>query len=279
MRDHSEILPVCRPFAHFLEFFCVHGAPANRDSQRRVKIIINQGYATGFCPKRLLPVWAAYQVSAAAKSVDYARPKFFYDDPRLEPKYRIGAEPFGTIGDQSYGRGHMVPNYAINTQYGRVAQAETFFMSNIIPQHSATNKGAWGTMERAIISAYAPLRKHVWALVGPIFGPKPQKFKRKCGRDVPIPESYYMILADPELYPYDDPDNMSILALRMPYDFGDRPLSDELVTTISDIENATGLSFFPRLSRADKAKLENQTSPTLWPFEALKANPTDPLMP
>lgn len=275
MVDYSNLLPVCAPVAHFLEFYCVHGAPANTSPSHPVSVIVNHGYASGFAPTRLQPLWAAYQVSAAKRDVDYERNEFFYDDPRLPTEQRIGTSGYGRLEGIAYDRGHMVPNFAINTQFGRIAQAETFFMSNIIPQRDVTNRGAWARMEKAIIRAYAPLRKHVWAIVGPVFGQNPPVLKRRNGLVVPVPEAVFLILADPERYPYDDPDNLNILALRMPQDWGNRPLTDELVTTLPDIERATGLTFFPRLSAKEKAKLVNQTSPSLWPLEQLSATPRD----
>jgi endonuclease G len=276
MVDHSSILPVCQPLAHFLEFFCVYGHPENLNQASPVSILVNHGYSIGFSPMHLQPLWAAYQVSAATKDVDYERPEFFYDDPRLPANQRIGTRGYGRVGTTPYDRGHMVPNYAINTQFGRVAQFETFFMSNIIPQVASTNRGAWQRLERAIIRAYAPLRKQVWAIVGPIFGASPASIVRENGLTIPIPEAYFLLLADPERYPFDDPDNLSILALKMPSDWGAKPLDDGLITTIDEIEAATQLRFFPRLSAAEKAKLKFQTSPTIWPFEAIAANPNDP---
>jgi endonuclease G len=276
MADHSKILPVCGPIAHFLEFFCLHGAPLNKDAARPVSVIVNHGFAVGYSPKRMQPVWAAYQVSAATRDVDYERPKFFYDDPRLPKNQQIGTETFQSAGPLKYDRGHMVPNYAINTQFGRVAQSETFFMSNILPQASDTNRGAWQKLEKAIIRAYAPLRKQVWAMVGPIFGKRSEMITRPNGLKVPVPDGFFLILADPERYPYDDPNNINILALHMPQDWGHKPLDDTLVTSLDFIERSTGLTFFPRLSPKDKAKLANQTSPVLWPLEAIAASPNDP---
>jgi endonuclease G len=276
MADHSSLLPVCAPIAHFLEFFCVHGAPANTNAAHPVTLIVNHGYALGFCPTRLQPLWAAYQVSAAKRDVDYQRNEFFYDDPRLPVAQRIGSGGFGRLNGKAYDRGHMVPNFAINTQFGRIAQAETFFMSNMIPQQAETNRGAWARMEKAVIRAYAPLRKHVWATVGPIFGANPPVITRRNGMKVPVPDAVFLIVADPERYPFDDPDNLNILALRMPQDWGSKLPDDSLVTTLPALEAATGLTFFPRLSAQEKAKLVNQTSPTLWPLEEMDDNPNDP---
>lgn len=276
MPDHTTLLPASQPIAHFLEFFCLHGAPANQDATRPVHVIVNHGYAVGFSPARLQPVWAAYQVSAARKDVDYERPEFFYDDPRLPEVWRIGTAGFRRLDGKAYDRGHMVPNFAINTQFGRVAQVETFLMSNIVPQRDMTNRHGWERLEKAVIRAFAPLRKHVWAMVGPIFGADPPLIERRNGMQVPVPEAFFLIVADPERYPYDNPDNLNILALRMPQDWGSRKPDDGLVTTLPEIEAATGLAFFPRLTPRQKAKLVNQTSPTLWPLAAMAETAADP---
>ena len=37
-------------------------------------------------------------------------------------------------GTDRFDRGHMAPNHAIATRYGREAQLETFLMSNVCPQ-------------------------------------------------------------------------------------------------------------------------------------------------
>ncbi|RYH94950.1 MAG: DNA/RNA endonuclease, partial [Acetobacteraceae bacterium] len=170
MSDNSSLLPVSAPIAHFLEFFCLHGTPANAQTNPPVQIIVNHGYALGFCPDRGQPLWAAYQVAAAVRDVDFERPEFFYDDPRLPEAWRIGTQGYARVAGQTYDRGHMVPNFAINTQFGRVAQFETFLMSNIVPQRSPMNRGIWKNLEHGIVKSYAPMRKHVWVMCGPVFG-------------------------------------------------------------------------------------------------------------
>ncbi len=279
MQDRSTILDVSAPIGHFLEFFCTHGAPANTDASRPVSVIVNHGCALGFSPRRLQAVWAAYQVSAAKRDVDYERNEFFLDDPRIPVDQRIGTGGFGRLDGIPYDRGHLVPNFAVNTQFGRVAQAETFLMSNIFPQQASTNRGAWQRLEMAIVRAYAPLRKHVWVIAGPIFGDDPPFITRQNGLKVPVPDAYFLIVADPERYPFDDPDNLAILAIRMPRDWGTKSLNDDLITTLPEIEAATGLTFFPRLNARDKATLVNQTSPMMWSFDALARQPRDPTPP
>jgi len=279
MPDNSSLLPASAPFAHFMEFFCLHGAPSNADANPAVSIVVNHGYALGYAPDRGQPLWAAYQVAAATRDLDFERPEFFYDNPRLPEDWRIGTRGYGRLDGAGYDRGHMVPNFAINTQFGRVAQFETFFMSNIVPQRSSMNRGIWKNLEHGIVKAYAPMRKHVWVLTGPVFAADPPVVTRPNGRKVPVPEALFLIIADPERYPFDDADNLNILALLIPQDIATTKPETAPISSLPEIEARTGLTFFPRLSARDKAKLVNQTSPMVWPFEAITPGNSDPTPP
>jgi endonuclease G, mitochondrial len=276
MTDNTSLLPASAPIAHFLEFFCLFGAPANAATNPAVNVIVNHGYALGFCPERGQALWAAYQVAAAVRDLDFERPEFFYDDPRLPEDWKIGTAGFSRLDGQQFDRGHLVPNFAINTQFGRVAQFETFLMSNIVPQASRMNRNIWKNLEHGIVRAYAPMRKHVWVLTGPVFAADPPVIRRRNGKLVPVPEALFLIVADPERFPYDDPDNVNILALMVPQTHPSTKPESAPVTTLTEIEARTGLTFFPRLAARDKAKLVNQTSPIVWPFEEMAPGSDDP---
>jgi endonuclease G len=273
MVDNSSVLEICKPLAHAIDFFCFRGRPRNLDQQRPVSVIVNHGYVVGFSTERLQPVWAAYQVSAARRDVDYERPHLFYDDPRLPETLRIGAGGFGKVGGRAYDRGHLVPNFAINTQFGRLAQSETFFMSNISPQDAKTNRGVWARLEKLIINQFAPAWEHIWVMTGPVFGDEPSSLQRSGGRLVPVPEGHFMILVDPQKYPHHQPKNVNFLALYVPSTSGYRDPGDELVTTVEWIEEATKLRFFPELSAAEKKIVAERTSTTMWAYRDLPEKP------
>lgn len=274
MPDFTDTLTASKPLEHLLEFFCFHGRPTNQDEANPVSVIVNHGYAVGFCPNRYQPLWAAYQVSAATRDVDYRRPELFYDDPRLPSGLQIGTRGFGKVGNKAYDRGHMVPNFAINTQFGRIAQSETFFMSNIVPQEANTNRGVWQRLEKLIIRDFAPAWEHIWALVGPVFGENPRFIERAGGIRVPIPKSFFMILVDPVKFPHDMPKNVRFLALEVPQNTGYKDPDDSLVTTVGAIEAATKLTFFPKLTNAQKRIVAERTSTRMWDHRNLD-NPPD----
>jgi endonuclease G, mitochondrial len=156
---------------HLLPLFTIHGVPKNTIADDPLTILINHGYMVGFSPKHNQPRWAAYQVSKANRDVDYERYPSFVDDLRLPMENRIGSQTFGS----GYDLGHMVPNAAINRQYSKMSQMETFLMSNISPQKAELNRGVWPKLEFAILNTYpvvAPsvTKGHVWVIIGPETG-------------------------------------------------------------------------------------------------------------
>ena len=114
---------------------------------------------------------------------------FFALDARVGP-----AVDGRTFGD-GFDRGHMVPNAVIGNQYGSLAQMETFFMTNMCPQKSDLNRGAWAKLE-TWIREEAEERDHIFVIAGPIFGVAPNLVTKGSERGIQIAEAFYMILVD-----------------------------------------------------------------------------------
>ncbi len=262
--DNTTVHPLSRDLEHLVDLFVFKGRPLNLDPNRKVSVLINHGYAVGFSPDRLQPLWAAYRVAGSTRSVDYDRPHLYYEDTRLTSAWRIGKETFGKHNDIQYHVGHMVPNEVINVQFGRLAQMETFFMSNMSPQRGSLNTGVWLAMENAIRRIEdTPARDHVWAIAGPIFSDNPEFIDRPNGLRVPIPESYYYISIDPFRYPWDRQSNVDIACFIFPQDAQAGSQLTGFGATLDEIEQATSLSFFPGWApagaRADAAVTSVET--------------------
>lgn len=243
--DHTTIHPLCVSQAYHVDLHLWRGAPQNLDETRPIQILVNQGYVIGFCPDRLQPAWSAYRVAHADDDVDYDRPLSYYDDMRLDEEYRIGRKTFGKIGGIQLNVGHMAPNEVINRQFGRLAQMETFLMSNMSPQYASLNGGVWKKLEKAIREIKdEPGSDHVWAIVGPVFGEEPASINRGHGKYLPIPDAYYCVIVDPHTYPYDTPSRVDIDCFIIPQDAqqGSNPV--DYPATRAEVEDATNLKFF-----------------------------------
>ena len=98
--------------------------------------------------------------------------------------------------------GHMTPNEVINRQFGRLAQMETFLMSNMSPQYAMLNLGVWSELEKAIREIDVPFddgnkdKGHVWVIVGPVFGANPASINRGNGKYLQVPDKYFCIVVE-----------------------------------------------------------------------------------
>lgn len=248
--DNSTLHPLCQNNAHQIELHLWRGAPKNLDSQRPIQILVNQGFVVGFCQDRLQPLWSAYRVADYDRDVDYARPIHYHDDMRLEETSRIGRRTFGKIGGIQLNVGHMSPNEVINRQFGRLAQLETFMMSNMSPQYGSLNSGVWLKLENAIRDIRDERDKdHVWVIVGPVFGENPPSVNRGGGKFLQVPDQYFCITVEPHTYPYDTLSKAHVDCFLIPQDAPRGSNPADYPATLQEIEEATGLSFFDEWSR------------------------------
>lgn len=251
--DNTEVAEASRHLEYLTPIFAHKGRPLNNDTNLNVTVLINHGYMVGYAAGRKQPLWAAYRVSHARRSVDYERPPFFYADLRLPENARVGPGTF-----TGYDRGHMVPNSAINTQYGQLAQLETFLMSNICPQHRELNRRLWQTLEHRIVNNYAPARDHIWVISGPIF-------EQDIGqiRGIEIPSHFFMILVDVGSWP-------NYRSYTLAFRFPQRPPSgaelNQFLTSVDDIEKRTTLNFFPDFTNIEENQFESIAAAQVWPL-------------
>ena len=243
--DNTTIYERSASQAHTIDLHLWRGAPENLDETRPIKILVNHGYVVGFCPARLQPAWSAYRVAHADDDVDYDRPLMYYDDLRLDEEHRIGRRTFGKIGGIQLNVGHMTPNEVINRQFGRLAQMETFLMSNMSPQYGSLNGGVWLKLETAIREIKDEKGKdHVWVIVGPVFGDAPASISRGQGKYLPVPDAYFCIIVDPFKWPFDIPSTVAIDSFIIPQTAPSNSNPQDYPATLDEIEEATNLKFF-----------------------------------
>ena len=248
--DNTSIHPASNHQVQHIDLHLWRGAPINLDESRPIQILVNQGYVIGYSPDRMQPLWSAYRVAHADQDVDFDRPHVYYEDMRLEEEVRIGPDTFGKIGDIQLHVGHMTPNEVINRQYGRLAQMETFFMSNMSPQYGTLNTGVWLKLENAIREIEdTPQKDHVWTIVGPIFGEDPNFISRPGNKLIPVPKAYYCITVDPHTYPYKYPSNATINCYIIPQEAPKSANPLDFPATLEEVEEATKLEFFPSWGR------------------------------
>jgi len=202
------------------------------------------------------PRWVETRFFAVANPTSIARPKEFSTDERIEPEYQVNTHYWTASG---YDRGHMAPNWGVSICYGRQAQVESFLLTNVIPQSPNLNRGLWETLEKIISNDYAERFGQVWVICGPIFSSDLGTLK---DGKVLIPDGCYKIVLR-----VDQDGSPHTLAFEMPQDL---PMGHEqrdliqYLTTITKIEQDTGIGFFPDLPAETRTVVENDVETRLW---------------
>ena len=214
-----------------------------------ITVLTNTGYVVGYCEARMDPAWVCYRLSEVASFHATPRPKGFVVDLRTHA--RVTTRDYANSG---YDRGHMAPNYAIALCYGAQAQQETFLMSNIIPQRPNLNRRVWEQLEQAEVKNYAQRFKQLWVIAGPVF----RGDAKRLEGGVLLPDACFKILiVEVNQRPH-------MLAFIMPQSVSGAELPQQFLTSVAEIENRTGLTFFPDLPKEIEERTEVETAKQMW---------------
>ena len=230
------------------------GPPAPDDIQ-----VLDRGeFVIGYSPRLRHPVWVAYHVPPEARFEHGKRPGFHKDGA-------VPSSPMaGDYARTGYDRGHMAPNYAIETRFGKDAQKRTFAMTNVSPQSPSLNRGPWRELEHRIADLWTAKYGEIWVVVGAL-SPSSGSRETLPGTSVEVPESYYMVLAAQTA------DGVRALAVLLPQKirYGAFPVHN--IVTIDRLEEMTGLDFFPEMPAFLQDALEADLPTRLWPIRFVDA--------
>lgn len=222
------------------------GAPAPDD----IRILDRGEFTIGWSDSLRHPVWCAYHVPAAAPYENTPRPVFTHDrSVQLSPDPKDYTK-------SGYDRGHMVPNYAIVTRFGKEMQKQTFKMSNISPQRPALNRGVWRDLEYRIAKFWPSAYGEIWVVVGTI----PGNGETLPNTDIDVPTGFYMVVvAQKEM-------DVRAFAVLLDQNAGWNEWAARRLISIDELEKITGLDFNPELPSFIQDPLEAELPTRLWPI-------------
>ena len=198
-----------------------------RDLEVRCRI----EYEIAYSPALRSAIWSAEQVTAQKVTTPNVRLDKFKQDPDL----KSADVPHPSVYEGSgYDKGHLTPFDDIGGN--AAAGLESFYMSNIVPQHPKNNRVGWKSLEIKI-RKWAVQRSSLYVITGPIYNQPVTLIKQSA----PIPSHLYKIVVDPvrkEL--------LVIMVPNAPITSADLP---KYVTELSTVEQYTGIKFFPKLPK------------------------------
>lgn len=215
-----------------------------------IQVLRRRGYWVGFSPSLGYPVWAAYALPAK-KVLEYppARPPFAQD--REVP----GSPAPDAYTRSGYDRGHMAPNYAIATRYGRKAQRETFLMTNIAPQKPKLNRGPWRMLEQRVADDLSSIGDTLWVIVCAV--PDKSGARLRQGR-VRIPKGFAMIIAAVHKQ------RLRVIGVYMPQGTAESKRPRYCFRSVRELEQLSGLNFFSALPQESQDWLETHEANRFW---------------
>lgn len=234
------------------------GEPVCREPDATV--LRNAAYDCCYSPSLFVSRWVAYLYT---KTPPASLPRWtgpFVADPRLTEE--AGPMPDDYRGAyradlRGFDRGHLAPDAAIKA-FGRTAQAETYYLTNIIPQYSRINRGVWADLEDAV-RRWANEHDTTWVITGPLFFAGADTARIGTRQRIAVPHACFLIVARRP-----GPQTLALILPNRPEPVPRESVPSFLVS-VDSIETATGLRFFPRLSAAEAAAAKTHTRTALWP--------------
>ncbi|MDR0790571.1 MAG: DNA/RNA non-specific endonuclease [Bacteroidales bacterium] len=218
-------------------------------SSQKLEVIDHTYFRLGYNAKHKNSSWVAYILTkqmVSTKNVE--RAKSFKKDKS------VSVSALSTdYNNSGYDRGHLCP--AADMAWKEEAMKTTFLMSNISPQMPQFNRGKWKALEEKVRS-WAADNDSIIVITGAILD---NCSKGKIGKNkVSVPCRFYKIVIDISYPTY------KAIAFVMDNDNLDNDIFTYVVS-ISDIELATSLDFFPAFkSNSTITDLEHSTDVLQW---------------
>ena len=203
--------------------------------------------------------WIAFRFDNQTKQQNVSRSDEPFDaDPAIGSQYqRVQAD----FGKQGYDRGHLCAS--ADRLYSREVNEQTFYYTNMSPQRNKFNTGIWLTLEGQVQSwgRSCTSSDTLYVVKGGTID-KEDQIRGYISNDLskPIPKYYYMALL------FKKGDSFKAIAFWMEHT--DTPKSTKLVDyalSIDELEEKTGIDFFPSLNDNLENALEATYSTKAWP--------------
>lgn len=163
---------------------CPVGTPATND------VVVREIYTLSSNDLTRLADWVAYRLTP--ETIGTSEGRNWQTDPWLAPDETLIPDHYDRAPDELHiDRGHQAPLAAFS---GTPFASSTNILSNITPQASALNQGAWQRLEGAERTLARRLNGPVYVLTGPLFErlmrpmPEGPEFHR-------VPSGYWKVVA------------------------------------------------------------------------------------
>lgn len=189
------------------------------------------GYLVSYNSKTRIANWVAWKLTPDRLANNTERLNNFRPDPDLPASKAVTTHDYKGTG---WDRGHLCP--AGDNKWSRQAMIESFYMTNICPQHHNLNRGDWNELEQKC-RKWVKKDSCLYIVAGPIFyNRKPQTIGE---HQVAVPDAFFKVILSLHKKP-------KAIGFIYKNNEGNNSL-DAYVNTVDEVERITGIDFFPAL--------------------------------
>lgn len=213
-------------------------------------ILHRKSYTVSYNKEWKIPNWVAWELSPEKLVERESRTDKFLPDPDLPEEEAVTTDDYKGAG---LDRGHMCP--AGDNRWHWKAMQESFYMTNICPQHHNLNRGDWKELEEAC-RVWAQKEGRIYIVCGPVLY---RQKHRTIGKQhqVVVPEAFFKVVLCADSQP---PKAIGFIYKNTA---GNHPL-DAYVNSVDEVERITGIDFFPALPDEVEKQVEASYDWGLW---------------
>jgi len=154
-------------------------------------ILYNRQYTIGYSNWIKQPKWVLELIDYKSQVSNVPRKDNFRPDHRIPEIFRVKEDHYKNSG---YDKGHLIAS--ANRTNSRIANSETFLMSNMSPQLPSMNRGIWAELEDRVRELAAGDNVlETYCLSGPVwaFGKTIESLENGLNDDIliPIPHLFF----------------------------------------------------------------------------------------
>jgi endonuclease G len=207
----------------------------------------HKGYTFSYLEPHEQSEWVAYLLEDGKWKFSNLERPLFEQDPivKTESAHWVNYKKSG------YTKGHLCP--AGDRKQSQELYNETFFTSNASPQLYDFNAGVWNRLENKV-RYWAGKYDGIYVITGGVLTDDLETIGKE---NVSVPKYFYKVLLTK--------DKTRMVAFLVPHKKSNLPLY-EFVISVDELEQKTGINFFPKLNDATENKLEASKDYKGWSF-------------
>lgn len=210
------------------------------------EMINHKYYSLSYAEEYENAYWVFYKINKDFIDGTAKRNNYFMTDSLVS----TGSATFYDYKGSGYDKGHLCPAAAM--KLNQEAMDETFYMSNMSPQHPQFNQLKWRELEEQVRD-WINDSTELYVVSGPIFT---EIIEYVGENQVAVPGAYYKVIWDGD---------KRMIGFIMPNEKCEKPLQDYVVS-VDSIEEITHINFFSKIPNRIEKVIEKNVNIEAWNF-------------